>query len=438
MPISDNGVLKVSIIELLLPFGCIAIAIAFFTKRYVPSKIGLYLIYAIISFVAYYIILFAYRYSMGLEAKQSLLALRTTLPPLLLFLLADSKWLSYKRTVTDLVLINVIINAIQLTNIIELRLSPFLGNIMVFLSIIIALLPVNYYTIYKQNEIKYGRIFAVLSWFNIIIALVFPILSGSRIGFAASVLILLLSMLNHGIKKRAIIGKSIICVLLSVLLLGYLWNENPRGMSFGLYRLFPRHVTLVANAPVENTQPGNTPSAGAPTASAPVENQQPTQIDMQEQAKLANIDKVVKVMQQETEKSNVARSYLWHASISSIYRNPLLGEGVMYFEYPNDYNVPQQAAHNFILEHANAYGLIGLILYLLLLAIPVLGSLMEGSYNIFRNFSVVKGNMLISAAAVTIQSLFQPTMLIIATVMILWVSIGLWYSMIRDNKVLND
>ncbi|MER2076582.1 O-antigen ligase family protein [Psychrobacillus psychrotolerans] len=411
MPISDNGKMEVYLIELFLPVLFFYICSLILKKKYLMSVLVKYLFYLVLVFIVYYFFISIYRYINGYEIKQSLLALRTTLPPLIILLLIDSKIIKIKELLIDLILLNLLINIIQLFNIDILRMSPFMGNIMVYLSVILLLLPLNFYILLENKSFKYSKIISLIAIFNITIALIFPALGGSRIAFYLACGVFLVCMIVYSFINKKLFSRAIISLMIAVTFLSIIWYTNPQGMSFGLYRLFPMDVEQVL---------------------VPDDIHNKSELTEKQKNKLKIIDETVQVMQQETTASNDIRSYLWEKSIDEILESPLLGKGTIYFEFPNNYNVTQQAAHNFILEYTNAYGIIGLIIFLSFIFVTVL-------YTTRYNFNIkdtrkniIKFNLIMSIGIMFAISLFQPTMLIISPVIFFWLIISLNYGLITD------
>ena len=143
MPISDNGVLQVAIIEIFLPITILIFSILIFIKKLVLKEGYEKILKSIIIFIAFYIILSILRMLLGYEFKQSLLAIKVTIFPMILLFLAKYLKIDKEYMIKNLITFEFIINCIQLTNYTNFRMSNFLGNIMVYLSILVMLFIIN-------------------------------------------------------------------------------------------------------------------------------------------------------------------------------------------------------------------------------------------------------------------------------------------------------
>lgn len=416
MPISDSYKMEVNLVELFLPILFLYMSILILKKKYKLSVLMKYIFWIIILFIIYYLFISIYRYSNGYEIKQSLLAWRTTLPPLIILLLVDSKIIKIKDVLIDLILLNFLLNIIQLFNIDALRMSPFMGNIMVYLCVILLLLPTNFYILLVYKSLNFSKVIGFIAVFNITLALIFPAIGGSRIAFSLSCGVFLVCMFVYSLINKKIFIRGVISLITAVTFLSIVWYANPQGMSFGLYRLFPMDVEQVS------VVDGDSDSS---------------ELTEKQINKLKIINETVQVMQQETVASDNIRSYLWKKSLNEILESPLLGKGTMYFEFPNNYNVSQQAAHNFILEYTNAYGIIGLFIFLSFIIIPVF-YIVRFDYNIKDiGKNIMKFNLLMSVGIMFAISLFQPTMLIISPVIFFWLIISLNYGLVTQDNIMS-
>lgn len=405
MPISDNGVLQVAIIEIFLPITILIFSILIFIKKLVLKEGYEKILKSIIIFIAFYIILSILRMLLGYEFKQSLLAIKVTIFPMILLFLAKYLKIDKEYMIKNLITFEFIINCIQLTNYTNFRMSNFLGNIMVYLSILVMLFIINVHVL-KEN--KYSLIMKLFSFVNILLTLITPLMAGARSSFY---IVCILSIL---VVVYCIINKKLYCSLIIILLIIASFGINVYCFKncrnhIGMYQdrilptVFKKNSVIIEKPNIEIIPPNNV-----------IPNGTESNIPEKNDTILNNNTNIEKV------KSDNIRKYLVNKSIESIKKSPLIGEGIMYFDVNTDYGVSLQSAHNFILEYINAYGIIGFIIYLFIHFRIIL--------NIFihlkdRNLFAL---IILTIPVILIQSLVQPTMLIVPIVIIYYTLYALY------------
>ena len=410
--------------------GIIAAVILYIKKSYRPSPTVRAVLTALAAFLAWYVIVFASRVLLSYQPTPSVLTLRTTVLPIFILLMMDMGWENGRRCILGLTVYNFAICAVQIYYATAglVRMSPFMGNLMVFTCAAVMLVPTNFYVIYQNTRGRCGPLYSAMAMFNIFCVIFFSFMGGARSTVAASILGIAASFAIFW-RKPVVKKRAYGAVILSFAVILALWIGNFGGKAIdGIYRVVP------------------TPSAVA------------SKLGMEELAKIlpggddyempgskgngkVSAKNRIKIVQIEKEKSDIARSDLWASSLASIARSPVIGEGIIYFEFRNDYNVDRQAAHNFILEHINAYGTVGFIFWAVLLIIPtwVLG--FSPKYGRIKKRKIPKLCLICSVGMMAVQSLAQPTMMVVPTVTLLWLVIGSWYDTIvstRNSKCANQ
>lgn len=416
-PISDSGEFTFYLSEFAIMTGMVLAAAAFKKKEYAPSGMITALFYAMTAFCAWYAVVCVARYFMGYEVKQSLLALRSTILPLFALLMIDLKWERGLKCLLGLNVFNTVICIAQFCyGWYSVRMSPFMGNIMVFTCSVTTLIPINFYVLHMVNQGKCGRFFKYTAMFNILCTMFFAFMSGARSSILAGGLGLFVSLIIF-FKQKKVFRQSMLTIICSVILILAMWLFNIGGRAVeGIYRVMPTPAQVVAviDPELAKSLPGGSEYV------SPFGESAMTIVAHTEEIK------------EERERSDVTRMALWQKSFESFLKDPIIGEGVMYFAFDNNYGVEQQAAHNFILEHINAYGLIGFLLWSAMIIIPMWVVVISKKYGGIRKNTLPKLCMVCSVGMVLIQSLAQPTMLIVTTVTLMWLTIGGWHGIISD------
>ena len=374
MPISDNNILKITAIELFLP-----IMIAYYIVLFIRKKLELNVFYkklclSILLFFLWYGFIFIARFLMGYEFKQSLLAIKVSIFPLILLFFIHRLSIPKDHLIKNLLLFNFVLNVIQWGNCTNFRMSNFLGNIMVYLTLICMLFPINiYYLEQKESSIFYK----IIGFFNTCSVLLIPLMAGSRSSFYISMCIFFI-LLMHTLATRKI--QSLFLLILSFLVSfgGNYYFLNQTGVVSYSHRILPGFFEQRLN-PDDN---------------------------------LNSFDDFEEIMDQEKDKSDNLRGELVQKSLESIKKSMIIGEGIIYFPVDTDYGVSLQSAHNFILEYINAYGLIGFLLYGIIHLIII--------FELWKT-TILKGSLifLICAFISTFgHSFVQPTLLIVPVVVL--------------------
>lgn len=338
-------------------------------------------------FCVWMVVVSLIRLRAGDEVLQAFLVLRTTLIPIAAYFIFAAGWETPRRAMNGLVMIEVALNVWHLPEWDFTRYSPFLGNSIIYTGLLVMLVPINAYVL-AGGLSRAPVLVRVAAFLNLVAALVFPMWAGSRVmtavlGVTVLGTLLILAIGRLGIRWLVAAGG------VALVLTATVWLVNPNASAYGIYRLVPPPVdfgiTAFADPAVDDTE---------------------------------QRDNLVKEMAT----SDAGRGELIQLSVDSIQRDPLIGEGQVYFPFDTSEGTMEYAAHNFVLEHTNAYGLIGFALYALLFVLmlaPGVTRLLPRQEGSVRNQLA-----LMVTAAVFAFSLVQPTMMIMPVVMTLIVAIG--------------
>lgn len=370
--------------------GCllwVALVVALAMGRWKLRGTYLALALAVLAFVAWMALVTLVRLRAGDEVLQAFLVMRTTLVPLAAYFMFAAGWERPWRALHGLVVLEVGLNLWHLGDWNITRWSPFLGNSIIYTGLLVMLLPVNA-VILARTRSSGPLLLKVAAFLNIVAALVFPLLAGSRI-MSAVLLVTTVGTLVVLLLARQGLRRFVAAGLVALVATGTVWLVNPSGAAYGVYRLVPPPV----NFGIRAFDDVNVDESG--------------QRD---------------IMVQEMQTSDDGRGDLIDMSIDSIRRDPWIGEGQVYFPLQTSEGPMEYAAHNFVLEHVNAYGVIGFALYLLLFLIMLL----PGMTHLLPRQQGSTHNQLafLVCASVFAFSLVQPTMLIMPVVMTLLIVVG--------------
>jgi hypothetical protein len=140
-----------------------------------------------------------------------------------------------------------------------------------------------------------------------------------------------------------------------------------------------------------------------------------------------------------TETSSLGRFYVWGRSLDDIKLNPLFGVGLR--QYAVDYSFDRTVEltpHNFILEYTLAFGVIGLLLFMLMVSLPLLLSLKKIKWRIFSSNASLF--MIVSAIFALSGAFFQPYFISPQNMTVLYLVIGIYSALIlqeNEGKVLD-
>ncbi len=381
MPLSDNNTIVLALIELILPIIILYYFILIIKKKIKLNDFYKKIFIVLLIFFVWYVIISISRYFIGYEVKQSLLAIKVSIPAIIMILLIDKLKIDKYMIVKNLIIFNFLINIIQLFNFSNLRMSDFLGNIIVYLTLICMLFPINIQYFEEKETSIFIKIIII---FNVVCALLISLMVGSRsivyVLFAYSIIIIIYLILNKKVK-------SLIVLLFGVFISfggNYLIKNNTNYITYSERVLYTKK-----NSDIDKI----------------------TKDDK---------DKFVSITEVEKEKSDNIRKKLMLDSWESIKKSPIIGEGVIYFSVDTDYGVKYQSAHNFVLEYINAYGIIGFMLFFIIHLIIMLKILLIN----YKDKNLIY--IILSLSSVLVISLVQPTLLIVPIVFLYYILYGIF------------
>lgn len=388
-PLTDSGTLDVFPGELLGVLLGAVLVVRFVARRYVPSPYAMRLLWVLVAFVAWYVVVTAVRFATGEEVKQSGLALRSSVVPLVCYFLMDAKLEKARRVVAGLVLLNLAVTVFHLPEWQDMRMSDYLGNSMVYAGLLVLLIPLNTYALVRPVAAGlFGRVLRISALANLFFALVMPVWTGSRSLTMLCFLVFFACLVMMVRDRRVLLSLGAVLVI-AFAAHAVVWKTNPGGAAFGIYRVVPM-----------------------PPMSA---------VDADEVHRKA-LDDVKKVTDREKNRADLSRGVLQQESLDEIREDPFFTDGRLYFPYENDLGEEEATAHNFVLEHINAYGVIGFGLYLALFV----AALWPGWRRLRARAPGAAENIAAFGTVLTAMafSLAQPTMLILSIVIPLWLVVG--------------
>ena len=402
---SDSGHLTVYYSE---PFALIlgvSLVVALVARRYRPSVWGRRMLAVLIAFMAWYLVICIARSVFGGNVKQSLLVVRTTILPVVAFFLVDAGWENRRRTLGGLVLLNTILVALHLPDWNNMRGSDYLGNSIVFGTVLVLLVPVNM-LLFVRKEATH-QVIRWASGFNLVAALVLPIWTGSRSPAVMAIFAFVASLLVIRPAKRDVV-KALGVVLVAVIIHSSVWLFNPQGSAYALYRLFPT--------------PGQVGEALGWDALGRFDS--------------ADREEHSDVGADELQRADDSRAELMQLAWREFQSSPIFGTGQVYFEIDSYKGPALYSAHNFVLDHLNAYGLIGFLIYIgsfvMLLARKI------GHWRFSDPLARDNGISLVMTAVLMGVSLTQPTMMIQLVITLYFVAIPALQLMDEGGDMLSE
>ncbi|MCL2486320.1 MAG: O-antigen ligase family protein [Oscillospiraceae bacterium] len=422
-----NGFFVFYASELAVGAGLVAAAVMFIRKKYRLSPFLKYTLAALAVFLVWYCAVTAVRIISGGTWSQSVLTLRTTALPLFVLLMMDMGLEKGRRCMLGLCMYNFFICAVQMGYAVfsEVRMSPFMGNLMVFTCAAVLLIPANFFCLDLALHKRCPGVFAPVALFNLFCVIFLPFMGGSRSAAMAAVMGVATSFFIF-LRREAVRKRALAVILIGVSVVFIFWVLNFGGKSEGgLYRVLPTPSQVGKFIGYEGYYklPGGDKYVRIGQSKQPGKPQSVNTIN-------ATI--------REKKQSDFDRKFLWSESLESIKRSPIIGEGTIYFGIDTSYGVSAQAAHNFILEHINAFGGVGFLLWLAIFAVPLRMILKSGGAKDktgkwLEKRRIPKLCLMCSVLMMAVQSFFQPTMMIVSTVTLLWLVIASWKSVITEQ-----
>lgn len=337
LPLSRSGTIPGTVGDFVGAAVWAVLAVLLVTRRWRPQPTYRSLLIAVAIFCAWFGVVTVIRLFLGDEVLQPFLVLRATLLPIAGFLLIGTGLEPPLRALNGLVVFEVLLNVYHLGEWNNMRMSSFLGNSIAYAGLIVMLLPVNAY-IASRDKDTVPLALRCLAVVNMLAALVLPVWAGSR-GTSLVAFVVIAATFVIMLSRRRFVWVMLGVGAVALAIQGAVWFVNPQGAAYGIYRLVPPPVELGITPP----QPGQASSDIAQRETALVEKG----------------------------KSDAGRAELLDASMSHVRADPIIGDGIVYFQLPDDGADQEYAAHNFVLEHINAYGGIGFLFYLAFFVVPL-------------------------------------------------------------------
>lgn len=378
MPLSRSGALEVTLGDFVAAGLWAWLGFLVVTKRWRPVSVWRGLLVVLVIFLAWFVVVEFIRLARADEVLQPVLVLRTTILPLIAYLALGCGIDRADRALNAVVVFQASLTLWHLGEWNSMRMSGFLGNSIVYVGLLVMLLPASVF-VAAGVRARPPVLVRLAAWLNMLAALVMPVWAGSR-GVSAVAFVGIVGCLVVMLSRRRFVGTMVATAVVATFIHAAIWWFNPMGAAYGMYRLVPP------------------PSSVFPSLAD----------DFRAELDQAQRETALSEMG----KSDVGRSDLLDSSLEHVRADPLIGDGVVYFELPNDGVTQQYAAHNVVLEHVNSYGAIGFLGYvaIFLAALwPALGWLRR------RSTERLAAMLALLTTAIFLGfSLTQPTSLIMA------------------------
>lgn len=332
---------------LLLCLG-IVVMIRFLKKKYKPAGLAKYIFCLTVLLIFVYGFVTVWRFLHGgyEAARPSLYLAMAAIFGVVMFFAADCGIFPAKYNALNYVIISLTLNILQLVlgafTYGGIRASSLLENIMVYDCITLALIPQLFRCVCREES---GKTLRILAEVSLVSGSTIILISGSRSAALLLIPVFVLSVVVCCGKRKnswkacgTIFLSVIVCVTLLVATDLYSARSSvERVMEWSEFK---------EDAEVPNN-PGKTSGGMIPPVS---------------QSEMAALIQI----------SDGMREMLWKASAEEIRKSPIIGTGVVYFNCQYGELVLQQGSHNLLLETWLVFGGIGAILFLLMIAGPIL------------------------------------------------------------------
>lgn len=384
--------------QLILCIFAIYILYKYFKKSYIPLNVSKKIINLTLSLFFYYIFLIIYRFLSGGNAIQSFYHVITIFSAIIFYFIIEIKIENIKDICFDILFIITLINILQIiisTYIGSIRFSFVLQNIMVYIGCTNLMVPFLFYTLRNGKEI----ITKYVSIFNLIVIFVANFASGSRIALVVVLFSYFISIIINVGKSKKFIIQCVIIFSISISIISLFYKFNYMDIKTSILR---QTITYTEKLPLNNNNGSNNGKSS--------EN-------------ISNNDEDYKQYVLEgINSSNSVRANLWNKSIEEISKSPLFGTGNIVFKMKYLDQIVMQSSHNFILESILIFGSIGGILYLIILALPLLSIVLYS----FKNKVDLKlvFNFIVSLGSLFVIALVQPILTTALPIMLFWLMNG--------------
>lgn len=388
MPLSRSGSLEIALSDFIAAGMWAWLAFLVLTRRWRLISVWRALIVVLAVFLVCFVLVEVVRLMRGDEVLQPVLILRSTLLPVIAYLALGAGIDRADRALNAVVMFMAALTLWHLGEWNSMRMSDFLGNSIVYVGMLVMLLPASVFVAagIRSSPPLVVRAAALI---NMLAALVFPVWAGSRAvtGVAfVGILLCLLIMLGNRRFTWVMVGTAAVALVIQA----SVWWFNPMGSAYGIYRLVPPPSSIFAST------------------------------DGSFRAELDQAQRATAVS--EMDKSDVGRSALWTASSEKVLEDPVVGDGIVYFDIPGDGLDQEFAAHNVVLEHLNAFGAVGFLAYAAIFVVALWPALCW-----LRRRTTTRHAPLLALVTTVIWggfSLTQPTSLIMTVMIPYFATIG--------------
>ena len=429
--IANSGYIYMYVSEIIMFILILFFIYKVIKKDYLLNDKEKKLLYIIIAFLIFYVILTFFRYILNYNFKDSIFALKISIFPVFLFYIPRFLKIDKYDIIMNLIFFHFIINIFQIQYFQNIRFSPFLENIMIYLTVSISLICINFYALFNLKKNKYLCIKYFVLIFNIIFSMICVFFSGSRISIFALFLLVFFSIIYLLFFNWKFAGVTFGLFAVSFALAIIIPTYNKSVISnldraIGFKNIFVYSKTETKDEQLKDLD--LVKNDDNIDISKPINDDN---IDISKPINDGNYGDVKyddDFTKNERIKSDNIRKYLIKCAINNIKRSPIIGYGTYTFEYNDGGGIKYQSAHNFILEYLCLYGIIGTLIYSLIAIFLI-------KNYIFKEFEHIKFFIAISLFLILIHSLVQPTMLNVIVVYTFWSLLSLLCFSKENNLV---
>lgn len=282
--------------------------------------------------------------------------------------------------------------------------------------------PITAYSYLKSDK----KIKMLLYYIHMFCLIFCGVISASRVNFIFIPALLIATSFILYKRKSGIVKRGISCLIISLLII---FASAP--FSARLYAQLTRlsttnYIITVCKIPYVNVSSSNNNSKNNPNKNNPNKN---NHIDKEK------FQDMVKAAEDSTEQSSSMRFEAWRKSIEDFKRNPLFGVGLQQYECTSHDGVLKVVIqpHNFVFEYVLSFGIIGFILWIMMIGAPIIIMLKNNNYKIFNNEELLFVFCLMIFACA--GAFFQPYFIYSCVMAFVYIIIGCFYVVFFDEDI---
>lgn len=402
---TPSGILLIQFAAAIQVVAGAGLVLMLVTGRYRIARPMSQLLVLVCIFLVWVIVVSAIRFTRGDEIWEALFMLRTSVLTLTGLFIYDAHFETPDRAIRSLILLEACVGVWLFISgeWLNPRMSTFLVNSNITATLLTILIPLNWYALtHDFGETRVDRFIFHVAKFNLLLALLFPVWIGSR---SAVFVMLATTLASAAFQWRQPKARKWFLILVAAALSVHLAMAvvNPWGANSGLHRLIQWTQRALPAPPPANT-------SALPTSQASVEQAPPPK-------------PVEPTAGGGTTSADVERAGLFEQAWEKIAEDPWIGSGEVLLHVKNSMYEGMQSPHNFLLEGALAYGVPGMLLYLVVLAVAIRPSL-SALFRTRGRPQLAAWTAIMSLGSLLVISLVQPTYMSTIVVTICYLVVG--------------